>query len=174
MLLRSGMSIQSVQLAWLTVAMAIGVLTILVAVWATRRGLHLLALTLCGLSSAALSPWAWGHHWVWLIPLAVFLVHQAGGHTRHTAHPLWLLPALLLPLTLPRILFLADPLDGSATGPVLTSGVPAFVVGNLYVLVFVSTLVACIAHLRRLDRINPTHRLDAHALDLAVARRRRC
>jgi hypothetical protein len=32
--------------------------------------------------------------------------------------------------------------------------VPAFVVGNLYVLVFVSTLVACIAHLRRLDRIN--------------------
>jgi alpha-1,2-mannosyltransferase len=71
MLLRSGMSIQSVQLAWLTVAMAIGVLTILVAVWATRRGLHLLALTLCGLSSAALSPWAWGHHWVWLIPLAV-------------------------------------------------------------------------------------------------------
>lgn len=38
------------------------------------------------------SPFSWGHHWVWLVPLLVLTVHYAlaGGHKLS-----WILPPLL-------------------------------------------------------------------------------
>ena len=41
------------------------------AVVAHRAGQELLALSLVGMTSCAISPMAWGHHWVWFVPLAV-------------------------------------------------------------------------------------------------------
>lgn len=45
-----------------------------VAVRAHRRGEDLLALTVVGLASAAVAPFAWSHHFVWCVPLLVLLV----------------------------------------------------------------------------------------------------
>jgi alpha-1,2-mannosyltransferase len=44
-----------------------------VAVRAHRRGEDLLALTVVGLASAAVAPFAWSHHFVWCVPLLVLL-----------------------------------------------------------------------------------------------------
>ena len=48
-----------------------------VAVLAHRRGEALLGVTLCGLLSAAVAPFAWSHHFVWFGPLVVLLAHRA-------------------------------------------------------------------------------------------------
>lgn len=46
------------------------------AAWlAHRAGQELLALCLTGMTTAAVSPFTWGHHWVWFVPLLVISVH---------------------------------------------------------------------------------------------------
>ncbi len=40
-------------------------------------GRVLLGLTLCGLTSTAVSPFSWSHHWVWIAPLVVLPVTHA-------------------------------------------------------------------------------------------------
>ncbi|OLF14669.1 glycosyltransferase family protein [Actinophytocola xanthii] len=123
--------------------------TIVVATRASRRGEELLALTLCGLCAAAVSPWAWGHHWVWLLPLGAFLVTLALGSTARPRCPVWILPAALVPLTVPPVLALAVPPPNHQ--PALDTGPVAFVLGNVYVVVFAATLLASVVHLSRLD-----------------------
>ncbi|MFT4127486.1 MAG: glycosyltransferase 87 family protein [Gordonia sp. (in: high G+C Gram-positive bacteria)] len=44
------------------------------AVVAHRRGHELLALGIVGLTSCAVSPMSWGHHWVWVVPVLVICV----------------------------------------------------------------------------------------------------
>jgi alpha-1,2-mannosyltransferase len=149
-LLRLGVTADSVGPIWLVLALGTAASTIVVAAWASRRGEQLLAVTLCGLCSAALSPWSWGHHWVWLAPLAVFLARLATQHVGLASHPIWFLPGLLLLLTFPWELAFADPPDSSTSGTALTTGPAAFVLGNPYVLIFFATLVASVVHLRRL------------------------
>ncbi len=56
-----------------------------VAVLAHRRGETLLGVTVCGLLSAALAPFAWSHHFVWFGPLVVLLAHHASGGERRAA-----------------------------------------------------------------------------------------
>ena len=51
--------------------------TLAVAARWHRRGAELPALTLVGLGSAAVAPFAWSHHWVWFVPLVVVLGHRA-------------------------------------------------------------------------------------------------
>ena len=64
---------------WLWILLAAAVATL--GLWLTARlsaaGEHLLAVTLSGLTAAAVSPFSWSHHWVWFVPLAVYLVHRA-------------------------------------------------------------------------------------------------
>lgn len=62
-------------LLWLLLAGLVGVLGLWAAVLAHRRGAELLALTLVGMTSCAVSPVSWGHHWVWLVPLLVIGIH---------------------------------------------------------------------------------------------------
>lgn len=62
---------------WGLIVIAVLALCLYAAVLAHRRGLELLALSLVGMTSCAVSPVAWGHHWVWLVPLGVFAVHLA-------------------------------------------------------------------------------------------------
>ena len=58
---------------WWVVLAALGfVLGMAAAVVAHRAGQELLALSVVGMTSCAVSPMAWGHHWVWFVPLAVF------------------------------------------------------------------------------------------------------
>lgn len=61
---------------WIGLSALILALAMTAAVLAHRRGQELLALSLVGMASCALSPVAWGHHWVWVVPLLVVGVHH--------------------------------------------------------------------------------------------------
>lgn len=56
---------------------ALAVVALAVAVLAWRCGQPVLALALVGMSSAAVSPFSWSHHWVWVAPLMVHLGYRA-------------------------------------------------------------------------------------------------
>lgn len=60
---------------WLTCSAIAALLGLGAAFLAHRAGQELLALCLTGMTTAAVSPFTWGHHWVWFVPLLVFAVH---------------------------------------------------------------------------------------------------
>jgi alpha-1,2-mannosyltransferase len=55
----------------------LAVVALAIAVLAWRRGHAVLGLAIVGMASAALSPFSWSHHWVWVVPLMVHLGHRA-------------------------------------------------------------------------------------------------
>ncbi|MGB6246908.1 glycosyltransferase 87 family protein [Gordonia sp. (in: high G+C Gram-positive bacteria)] len=63
-------------LLWLILSAALVVLAGTAAVYAHRHGQELLALSIVGMTSCAVSPVAWSHHWVWVVPLLVVAIHQ--------------------------------------------------------------------------------------------------
>lgn len=71
--------------AWLFGAGLAGIVGLLAAVSAHRRGWVLLPVTILGMASCVVSPLAWGHQWVWFVPLLILLLHQAIGGTRSGA-----------------------------------------------------------------------------------------
>lgn len=144
---------------WLPLAMLTAAAIIGIAAWASRRNEELLALTLCGLCAPVVTPYSWGHHWVWLAPLAVFLAYQVTG-LRHRHHAPWLFPAALLPLTLPWVVNLSNPPTGQ---PVLATGPAAFLLVNVYVVLFLGTVVAGISHLRATRSVEPRFSLTTGA-----------
>lgn len=85
--------------AWLVAAAIVGGIGLGVAVLAHRAGHQLLGLTLAGLTMTMVSPFSWGHHWVWFVPLLVLAVHYAlthGAGARGIRRwSLWLFPPLL-------------------------------------------------------------------------------
>ena len=62
---------------WLGADACVVAISMWVAVRLYRHGEALLAVTVAGLSSCAVSPFTWSHHWVWLVPMIVYLVHRA-------------------------------------------------------------------------------------------------
>jgi alpha-1,2-mannosyltransferase len=64
-------------LPWVAAAAVLGAATLALAVRAHRAGQPTLAVTLCGLAAAGLAPFAWSHHWVWVVPLALLLASRA-------------------------------------------------------------------------------------------------
>jgi alpha-1,2-mannosyltransferase len=60
---------------WVLCSAVAVVLGMAAAYLAHRAGQELLALCLTGMTTAAVSPFTWGHHWVWFVPLLVFAVH---------------------------------------------------------------------------------------------------
>ncbi|WP_232664039.1 glycosyltransferase 87 family protein [Pseudonocardia sp. TRM90224] len=62
---------------WLLVAVAVAV----AGLWLSRRltldGNVFAAVVLCALTATAVSPFSWVHHWVWLGPLLILLLHHA-------------------------------------------------------------------------------------------------
>jgi alpha-1,2-mannosyltransferase len=95
-----------------TVALAAAGLA--VAVLAHRRGEVLLGVTLCGLLSAAVAPFAWSHHFVWFGPLVVLLAHRATTGDRRAAVAL----AGVLAVTLAWV----TRLPGPGVGPIPSTG----------------------------------------------------
>ncbi|NIL82164.1 glycosyltransferase 87 family protein [Rhodococcoides kroppenstedtii] len=77
--------------AWILVAAVVAIAGLLVAAAAHRRGLPLLGLIVCGLTAPLISPFSWGHHWVWLLPLFLVCVDVA---LRSSSPLAWLLPAV--------------------------------------------------------------------------------
>ncbi len=62
---------------WILVAGVLAALGLAAAALAHRRGHVLLAVVLTGMNSAVVSPFSWGHHWVWFVPLLVLALHHA-------------------------------------------------------------------------------------------------
>ncbi len=60
---------------WLLLSAFAVVLGLSAAYLAYRHGQELLALCLTGMTTTAVSPFTWGHHWVWFVPLLVIAVH---------------------------------------------------------------------------------------------------
>ncbi len=81
---------------------------------AHRRGEALLGVTLCGLLSAAVAPFAWSHHFVWFGPLVVLLGHRATTGDRRAAVAL----AGVLAVTLAWV----TRLPGPGVGPIPSTG----------------------------------------------------
>ena len=63
------------KLLWLALAAVIALACLLLARRLSGRGEELLAVTLCGLATTAVSPYSWVHHWVWLGALLIYLLH---------------------------------------------------------------------------------------------------
>lgn len=65
------------RLLWLPLCALAVAFGMTAAYLAHRQGEELLALSLTGMTMTTVSPFAWGHHWVWFVPLAVYLIHRA-------------------------------------------------------------------------------------------------
>lgn len=71
--------------AWAICAGLAGIIGLLAAVLAHRRGWPLLPVTILGMAGCVVSPLAWGHQWVWFVPLLILLLHRAIGEQRSGA-----------------------------------------------------------------------------------------
>lgn len=78
---------------WLPLALVAGVLGLAASRVAHRLGQELLAVVLTGQTAATVSPFSWGHHWVWFVPLFVLALHYA---MTAAARWRWLVPAALM------------------------------------------------------------------------------
>lgn len=66
-----------VGVVWLLLVAAILALGLLAAAKASLAGRELLGVVIVGALSVLVSPISWSHHWVWVIPALVLLVHKA-------------------------------------------------------------------------------------------------
>ncbi|MDH6191455.1 alpha-1,2-mannosyltransferase [Streptomyces sp. CZ24] len=72
---------------WLAGALLTGAAGLAVAVLAGLRSRPAWAATACGMTALLVSPVSWSHHWVWSVPAAVLVLHEAvraGGWWRRT------------------------------------------------------------------------------------------
>lgn len=74
---------------WLLFAVPAVALGVAAARVAHRREHELLAVVLTGMTAATVSPFSWGHHWVWFVPLFVLALHFA---LTSAARLRWLVP----------------------------------------------------------------------------------
>jgi alpha-1,2-mannosyltransferase len=135
MLLRSGLDPAPASWTWLGLSAVILIGAAVFAVWTNRRGNELLAVTSIGLTSALVSPWSWGHHWVWLAPFAVFMLGVVTQRPRRGADYMWTIPGVLLVLTFPKLFVLAVPSD-QLIPPQVSNDAIGFILGNIYLLIF--------------------------------------
>jgi alpha-1,2-mannosyltransferase len=62
---------------WLIVVLAVGLAGLAVAIWAHRRGYRMAGFACCAVTGLLVSPISWTHHWVWAVPLLVWLTAAA-------------------------------------------------------------------------------------------------
>jgi alpha-1,2-mannosyltransferase len=68
---------QGVLPVWVVLSLAIAAAALVLAVIAHRRGEELLAACVCALATTLISPITWQHHWVWMLPMLVWLAARA-------------------------------------------------------------------------------------------------
>lgn len=113
----------------------IGAAVLVVAtLWLARRGDELLAASLVGLCSAAAAPFAWSHHWVWVVPLLVALVARRD----------WVPVGVVLVATLAVI----TALPGPEVGPIPSTGLISLT-PEAYLAMFAVVLAWLAAQARR-------------------------
>lgn len=132
---------------WFLIAAAVAALALWTAARAHKAGKTLLALVICGLATPMVSPFAWGHHWVWCIPLAVVAFDYA---IRRRTWWSWLAPVAV---TAPMVAWYFTDYRGiKAIGIFMFEGSPAFeaAVQSVYPAVFFATVaVTLLSSFRR-------------------------
>lgn len=132
---------------WFLIAAAVAALALWTAARAHKAGKTLLALVICGLATPMVSPFAWGHHWVWCIPLAVVALDYA---IRRRTWWSWLAPVAV---TAPMVAWYFTDYRGiKAIGIFMFEGSPAFeaAVQSVYPAVFFATVaVTLLSSFRR-------------------------
>ncbi|WP_290853338.1 glycosyltransferase 87 family protein [Gordonia sp. (in: high G+C Gram-positive bacteria)] len=87
---------------WIPAGVVVGLLGLWAALAAHRAGQELLALSITGMTSCAVSPFSWGHHWVWVVPLLLVAVTHCvdvADRRRPITWLCWLAPATVVALT---------------------------------------------------------------------------
>ncbi len=84
---------------WVPAALVVAVVGLWAAVVARRMSQPLLAATIVGMTMCAVSPFAWGHHWVWCVPLLLVTLDLALRHGSRQTWWYWLAPAGVVALT---------------------------------------------------------------------------
>ena len=132
---------------WFLIAAAVAALALWTAARAHKAGKTLLALVICGLATPMVSPFAWGHHWVWCVPLAVVALDYA---IRRRTWWSWLAPVAV---TAPMVAWYFTDYRGiKAIGIFMFEGSPAFeaAVQSVYPAVFFATVaVTLLSSFRR-------------------------
>ena len=82
--------------AWFIAAVVCAVIGLAIAYRVHFRGQPQLAFVISGTTGCIVSPFSWGHHWVWFVPLMVVLIHLLIQHARRG----WSLLAWILPVAL--------------------------------------------------------------------------
>ncbi|MBW0115602.1 glycosyltransferase 87 family protein [Pseudonocardia abyssalis] len=121
-------------------AALLAMLTLAVAVALHRRGVDLAAGTLVGLGSAAAAPFAWSHHWVWVVPLVVLLARRVVAGERAAA--------VALGGVLLATLAVITRLPGPSVGPIPATGAISLT-PDAYLVLFVVVLASAAWSLRR-------------------------
>ena len=62
---------------WLVAVLAVGLAGLAIAVWAHRRGYRMAGFLCCAVTGLLVSPMSWTHHWIWAVPLLVWLTAVA-------------------------------------------------------------------------------------------------
>ncbi|GAB0105020.1 glycosyltransferase 87 family protein [Nocardia sp. JMUB6875] len=78
---------------WLLALLPVVALGLAAATIAHRTGRELLAITITGMTAACASPFSWGHHWVWFMPLLILAWQYACTAATLRA---WLAPTALV------------------------------------------------------------------------------
>ncbi|MFI1241510.1 glycosyltransferase 87 family protein [Nocardia salmonicida] len=128
---------------WLLIAIPIALAALWLSAVLVRRGEPLLSVTLGGLTACAISPYSWGHHWVWFVPLLVYLIHRA-----QTRAPWWLAAGGLY-LAIAAWNYTYTPTWVSVGTFLLPPWWPlSQVLMNVYVIIYLITLAGIALHIR--------------------------
>jgi len=145
-----------------------GAAGLMLAVWASRRGLEMVGVLVCALTGLLVSPVSWSHHWVWVAPMLVVLADFARRPLPFAAAASWRracwLAAAAVAAVFSGVLWTL-PSAGrhpAVDGYVMTG--PQQLLGSLYVLAGLAGL-GVVAVL-----LVTARRTDQHLLAIAVAR----
>ncbi|MFD3748526.1 glycosyltransferase 87 family protein [Nocardia sp. NPDC058633] len=145
---------------WLLIAVPIALVALWLAAVLVRRDEPLLSVTLGGLTACAVSPYSWGHHWVWFVPLLVYLIHRA-----QTRAPWWLAAAALY-LAIAAWTYTYTPTWVSVGTFLLPPWWPLpQVLMNIYVIIYLITLAGIAVHVRSRERPTAEPFVDLSATD---------
>ena len=136
-------------IVWLPAAVVVLAAGMWVSYRAHRAGRTLLAMTVCGLTAPMVSPFSWGHHWVWCVPLLVIGL-DACASSRTSVRGRTLRVLGLLAATSPFVAWYRTQADVVVIGTFMQSVSPIVDGGlrNAYCIVYVVVLVVAAIGLR--------------------------
>jgi alpha-1,2-mannosyltransferase len=131
---------------WLLADLCVAAVSLWIVVRLCRGGEQLLAVTVTGLSSAVVSPYSWTHHWVWFVPVIIYVVHRA-----LTKRWWWFCAAaLFVALGAWPYQFPADPVPRIGLYMFPDTWVPWGAIVNLYVILYAVIMIgATVIAIRR-------------------------